>query len=405
MSYDVAAIRADFPILAQTVYDKPMAFLDTAASAQKPQTVIDAITHIYSKEYANIHRGVYWLSMQATNQFESARKTIQKFLGAAHKEEIIFVRNGTEAINLVANSYGSLLKEGDEIIISEMEHHANIVPWQMLRDQKNITLRVIPINDAGELVMEEYKNLLNENTKLVAITHTSNALGTINPIKEMIDLAHSAGAKVLVDGCQSVPHEAVNVQTLDADFYVFSGHKLYGPSGVGILYGKKELLDAMPPYQTGGEMIRHVTLEKTEFNVLPYKFEAGTPAIAEAVGLAAAIDYLENIGLDRIAAHEHSLLEYATQKLSSIEGVNLIGTAAHKAGIVSFTLDNVHPHDIGTILDREGVAVRAGHHCAHPVMQHYGVNATVRASFGLYNNTDDVDALVNAVIKTKEWFS
>lgn len=396
----------DFPVLAQQVYGKRLAFLDSAASSQKPQAVIDAVMSAYSETYANIHRGVYYLSMQSTQKFEQARKKVQQFLHAQSEREIVFVRGATEAINLVAHSFGqAFLQAGDEVIISEMEHHANIVPWQMLRDQYGVVLKVVPINDAGEFLMEEYIKLLSDKTKLVAVTHVSNALGTINPIADIITAAHEIGAKILVDGCQAVPHVAVDVQALDADFYVFSGHKLYGPSGIGVLYGKEALLNAMPPYQTGGEMIRHVTFEKTEFNVLPYKFEAGTPAIAEAIGLGAAIDYVRAVGLDVIAAHEHALLNYATEKLHAIDGLQLIGTAANKAAIVSFVLEGIHPHDIGTILDQEAVAVRAGHHCSHPVMQHYGVNATVRASFGVYNTREDVDQLYAALLKVKEIFA
>lgn len=404
-SYPAEQYRADFPVLSQQIYGKELAFLDSAASSQKPQSVIDAVTGAYGETYANIHRGVYWLSMQSTQKFEAVRKKAQAFIHAKSEREIIFVRGATEAINLVAHSFSkAFLQAGDEIIISEMEHHANIVPWQMIRDELGVILKVVPINDAGELVFEEYQSLLSDKTKLVAITHISNALGTINPVKEMIAKAHEVGAKVLIDGCQAVPHLAVDVQDLDVDFYVFSGHKLYGPTGSGVLYGKESLLEAMPPYQTGGEMIRHVTIEKTEFNVLPHKFEAGTPAIAEVIGLGAAIDYLSDIGLDRIAAHEHALLEYATTQLSQIEGLRIIGTAKEKAAIISFVLEGVHPHDIGTILDQQAVAVRAGHHCSHTVMQHFGVNATVRASFGLYNIKEDVDQLVAALRNVKEIF-
>ena len=398
-------IRQDFPILQQPVYGKKLAFLDSAASAQKPQAVIDALTECYTQSYANIHRGVYYLSMKATEAFEAARQKVQRFIHAKEDREIIFVRGATEAINLVASSYGRhFLNEGDEIIISEMEHHSNIVPWQMLRDEKGIVLRIAPINDAGELLLDEYKALLNERTKLVAMTHVSNALGTITPIKEIIDLAHQAGAKVLVDGCQAVPHLPVDVQALDCDFYAFSGHKMYGPSGIGVLYGKAELLESMPPYQGGGEMIASVTFEKTTYNVIPHKFEAGTPAIAEAIGLGAAVDYLTHIGMKNIAANEAELLRYGTEQLSAIDGLTLVGTAKEKASILSFTLKGVHPHDIGTIIDHEAVAVRTGHHCAQPVMKHFGIAATARASLGVYNTKEDIDALVKAIHKVQEFF-
>lgn len=405
VAFDSVAVRKDFPVLAREVYGKKLAFLDSAASAQKPQCVIDAERQCYEEEYANIHRGVYWLSQQATKRFEAARKKVQAFINAKQDREIIFVRGGTEAINLVAHSYGKgFLKAGDEIIISEMEHHANIVPWQMLREEKGIVLKVIPFNEAGELDIDAYKELLSDKTKFVAVTHVSNALGTVNPVKEMAKLAHAVGAKILVDGCQAVPHLKVDVQDIDADFYAFSGHKLYGPTGIGVLYGKAELLQAMPPYQTGGEMIRTVTFDKTEYNVIPHKFEAGTPAIAQAIGLGAAIDYLSAFDMDDVRAHDDELVAYASAELQKIKGMRLIGTAKEKVGVVSFVLDGIHPHDIGTILDREGVAVRAGHHCAQPIMQHYQVSATVRASFGIYNNKADVDALVKALQKCQEIF-
>ena len=406
MTYEIDRIRKDFPILHRPVYDKNLAFLDNAASTQKPRAVIDAVKQCYEAEYANIHRGLYYLSMKATEAFDKARRKAQHFINASSEKEIIFVRGATEGINLVASSYGrNFLQADDEIILSEMEHHSNIVPWQMLRDEKGIILKIVPINDVGEIIMEEYKNLLSDKTKLVAITHISNALGSIIPIKEIITLAHESGAKVLVDGCQAVPHMNVDMQALDCDFYVFSGHKMYAPTGIGILYGKEDLLDAMPPYHGGGEMIRSVTFEKTTYNELPYKFEAGTPAIAQVIGLGAAIDYLEDIGMDAIFHHEKSLFSYAIEKMQQMEGIHLIGTAKEKAGIISFTMEGIHPHDIGTLLDHEGVAIRTGHHCAQPVMQHYGVSATARASFGMYNTRGDVDALIHALLKTQEFFA
>lgn len=404
-AFPVETIRKDFPILTQEIYGNPQVFLDNAASTQKPLSVIEAESECYRKYYANIHRGVYYFSQVATDKYEAARHKIRQFIHAKEDKEIIFVRGATEAINLVAHSYGRhFLKAGDEVIISEMEHHSNIVPWQMLRDSLGIKLRIVPINDEGELLLESYQQLITEHTKLVAITHVSNALGTITPIKEIIHIAHAAGAKVLVDGCQAIAHMPVNVEELDCDFYVFSGHKMYGPSGIGVLYGKKALLEAMPPYQGGGEMIRSVTFEKTEYNDLPHKFEAGTPAIAQAIGLGAAVDYLQHLHIHRIAAYEATLLHYATEKLSAIKDIKLIGTANEKAAIISFTLDSIHPHDIGTVLDRQGIAVRTGHHCAMPVMQHFEVAATTRASFGIYNTLADVDALVVGLYKTREFF-
>lgn len=405
LPYNVDKIRGDFPILDQCVYGKALVFLDNAASTQKPGAVINAMAKCYTQEYANVHRGVYYLSEKATEAFEDSRHKIKGFINASEDREIIFVRGATEAINLVASSYGGhFLKKGDEVVISEMEHHSNIVPWQILRDRTGIVLKVIPITDKGELQMEAYKKLLNARTKLVAVTQVSNALGTVTPIKEVIDLAHEAGAKVLVDGCQAIGHMPVDVQALDCDFYVFSGHKMYGPTGIGVLYGKAELLEAMPPYQGGGEMISSVTFEKTEYNVIPYKFEAGTPAIAEVIGLGAAVDYLKKLGMANIAAHERALLHYAIEQLSTLQGLRIIGTATRKTGIVSFILDDIHPHDIGTVLDRQGVAVRTGHHCAMPVMQHFGIAATARASLGIYNTKADIDALVAGLQKTKEFF-
>ena len=404
-AYDVARVRADFPILAEKIYGHPLVFLDSAASAQKPSQVIEAVKHCYEHEYANIHRGVYALSQRATESFEAARDTVRAFLNAAESREIIFVRGGTEAINLVADAYGRAnLGPGDEIILSHMEHHSNIVPWQMLRAERGVVLRIAPIDDDGNLLMDEFEKLLGPRTRLVAMTHASNALGTIVDVKQVARLTHDHGALLLVDGCQGVVHLEVDVQDIDCDFYVFSGHKLYGPSGIGALYGKAALLEDMRPYQGGGEMIRTVTFEKTEYNVIPHKFEAGTPNIAGAIGLGAAIDYVTGLGIQRIAAHEHELLTYATEKLSEFNSVRLYGTARDKAAILSFAIEGVHPHDVGTILDRQGIAVRAGHHCAQPVMDRFGVAATVRASFGLYNTTEDADALCAGIAKVMELF-
>lgn len=403
--FDAARMRKDFPALHQSVHGKPLVYLDNAATSQKPLSVIEALDHYYRHDNANIHRGVHTLSERASAAFEGARAKVQGFLNAAESREIIFVRGATEAINLVAQSYARpRLKPGDEVLITEMEHHSNIVPWQMVCQQTGAMLKVVPIDAAGELVMEDFYRLLNPRTKLLGVVHISNALGTVNPVREMIAAAHAQGAVVLVDGAQAVPHAAVDVQTLDCDFYVFSGHKLYGPTGIGVLYGKAVLLEAMPPYQGGGDMIRTVSFVKTEYNVLPYKFEAGTPHIAGGIGLGAAIDYISAVGLDAIAAWEHELLRYATARALEIPGLRLIGTARDKAGILSFVLERIHPHDIGTILDHEGVATRTGHHCAMPVMEHYGVPATARASFALYNTRDDVDRLIGAISKAREIF-
>ena len=405
LAYDVDRVRADFPILSETVYGKPLIYLDNGASAQKPRQVIEAMDRVFETEYANVHRGVHYMSQHATEAYEDARRKIQRFMGASSEKEIVLTRGATEAINLVANSYGrTFLKAGDEVIVSHMEHHANIVPWQLLRDSIGIELKVVPIDDDGELDMEAYKSLLNERTKIVAMTHISNAIGTVVPIAEVIRLAHEAGAVVLVDGCQAAPHTKIDVQALDADFYVFAPHKIYGPTGIGVLYGKEDILNSMPPWQGGGDMIASVTFEKTTFQKAPLRFEAGTPSIAEGVGLGAAIDYLEDIGMDAIAAHEEGLLHYATERLSAIEGLRIIGTAKEKAAIVSFVMDCAHPHDIGTIIDRAGIAVRTGHHCAEPVMARYGLAATARASFGLYNTTAEVDALAEALEGVKELF-
>ena len=404
--YDVEAIRRDFPILSRTVHGKPLVFLDSAASAQKPQIVIDAVANCYSEEYANIHRGVYFLSQLATEKFEGARGKVQRFLNAADAREIVFTRNATEAINLVASSYGRrFLKKGDEIILSEIEHHSNIVPWQLLRDETGIVIKVAPVDDRGALLLDRFRALLSERTKLVAVTHMSNALGTVLPVKEIARLAHDAGALVLVDGCQAVPHMPVDVREIDADFYVFSGHKLYGPSGIGVLYAKAPLLEAMPPYQGGGEMIVSVSFEKSTYAPIPHKFEAGTPHIAGAIGLGAAIDYVTATGLNRISNHEHALTTYATERLMAIPGVSLVGTAPGKGSILSFTVEGVHPHDVGTILDHHGIAVRAGHHCAQPVMDRFKVPATVRASLGMYNTEAEVDVLTAAIRDVREIFA
>lgn len=403
--FPIEQIRADFPILGETIRNKPLVYLDNAASCQKPQAVIDSIVHTYSHEYANIHRGVHTLSVRATDKFEGAREKVRAFINAASTKEIIFVRGATEAINLVAQSYGkSQLKAGDEIVISAMEHHANIVPWQMLCQQIGAVLKVAPMNKKGELLFDAFEQLLNANTKLVAITHMSNALGSINPVEKIIAAAHAKNIPVLLDGAQAIPHMAVDVQALDCDFYVFSGHKLYGPSGTGVLYGKQALLEAMPPYQGGGDMIRQVTFAKTEYAGLPHKFEAGTPAIAEIIGLGAAIDYVSGIGMNNIAAYEAELLDYATQQAEQIKGLNIIGQAGHKGGILSFTLDRIHPHDIGTMLDSLGIAIRAGHHCAMPVMDFYGVPATARASFAMYNTRQEIDVLMQGIKSLIEVF-
>jgi cysteine desulfurase/selenocysteine lyase len=402
---DVQALRQDFPALHQTVHGKPLAYLDNAASAQTPQPVLDAILEFYRRDRANVHRGVHELSQRATASYEQARIKVQRFLNAASYQEIVWTRGTTEGINLVASSWGRKnVKAGDEVIISALEHHSNIVPWQMLCEEKGAKLRVIPMNQAGELEMDELGRLLSDRTKIVAVNHVSNALGTINPVEEIIARAHAAGAIVLLDGAQAVPHMPVDVQALDADFYAFSGHKIFGPTGIGILYGKQALLESMPPYQGGGDMIASVTFEKTTYNDLPYKFEAGTPNIADGIGLGAALDYVQEIGLDSIARYEAELLAYATEAVGAIQGVRLIGTAKEKASVLSFVLDGVHPHDIGTILDREGVAVRAGHHCAQPVMDFFGVAATTRASFAFYNTREEIDQLAAAIVKVKELF-
>ncbi|SCU85083.1 selenocysteine lyase, PLP-dependent [Cupriavidus necator] len=404
-SLEVERLRQDFPILRQTINGKPLVYLDNAATTQKPQSVIDCEAHYYGVLNANIHRGVHTLSQRATDAYEAARDAVRDLINAVGREEIVFVRGTTEAINLVAASFGQRLRPGDEILISAMEHHSNIVPWQLACQRTGALLQVAPINDAGELMLEEFARLLGPRTRLVALTHLSNALGTVNPVRHVIELAHAHGIPVLIDGAQAVPHLKVDVQDLDCDFYAFSGHKLYGPTGVGVLYGKAALLDAMPPYQGGGDMIREVTFRKTTYNELPYKFEAGTPNIAGVIALGAAIGYVRALGLEAIAAHEHALLAYASAQAARIAGLRMIGTAADRASILSFTLDGIHPHDVGTILDQHGVAVRAGHHCAMPVMERFGVPATVRASFALYNTREEVDALFAAVRAAQEVFA
>lgn len=403
--FDAKRWREDFPALDQTVHGRPLVYLDNAATAQKPRSVIDCEVRYYETSNANVHRGIHELSRRATEAYEAAREKARAFLNAASAREIVFVRGATEAINLVAQSYGrSRLRAGDEILLTEMEHHSNIVPWQLLCEHTGALLRVAPIDDAGKLRLDAFERLLGAHTKLVALAHVSNALGTINPLPRLIELAHAAGARVVVDGAQAAPHLAVDVQALDCDFYALSGHKLYAPTGIGVLYGKAALLDAMPPYQGGGEMISRVTFAKTSYNALPFKFEAGTPNIAGAIGLGAAIDYVGAIGLNAIAAHERELLRDATRRAGEVPGLRLIGTARDKAGILSFTLDGVHAHEIGTILDHEGIAIRAGHHCAMPVMDRFGVAATARASFALYNTPEDVEALFDGLGKVRELF-
>jgi cysteine desulfurase/selenocysteine lyase len=397
--------RDNFPVLNQRVHDKPLVYLDNAATTQKPQMVLDAMNQFYQADNSNIHRGVHELSERSTLHYEQARVKIQKFLNAADWREIIFCRGATEGINLVAYTYGRRhVEAGDEIVISAMEHHSNIVPWQILCEEKKAILRIAPINERGELLLDEFEKLLGPRTKLVSIVHVSNALGTVNPIAEIVSIAHRHGVPVFVDGAQAVAHLKVDVQAIDCDFYALSGHKMFGPTGIGVLYGKAALLDKMPPYQGGGDMIRNVTFAKTTYNELPYKFEAGTPNIAGTIGLGAAVDYLNGIGLDRVAAYEHDLLAYGTEQLERIPGLRIIGTAREKASVLSFVLEGVHPHDVGTILDREGVAVRTGNHCAQPVLEWFGVPATTRASIAFYNTRQDIDALVAGLAKVKEIF-
>ena len=405
-NYDVDAIRADFPILASEFNGYPLTFLDSGASAQKPECVLRRMDDVYRRSYANVHRGAYTLSQAATDYYEGARKTVARYLNARSDDEIVFTHNVTAAINLVAHSYGRrFMERGDEVIISQMEHHANIVPWQLLRDEIGIELKVAPIDEAGNLLLDQLAEMFSHKTKLVSLTHVSNVLGTIVPIKKVIDLAHERDIPVLIDGAQGIVHTRVDVQDLDAEFYAFTGHKLYGPSGIGVLYGKKDLLNTMPPYQGGGDMIERVTFEKTTYRDAPARFEAGTPPFVEAAGLAAAIDYVDEIGMENISSHEQELLNYATERLNEVDGITIYGEAQHKAGIISFTLDKVHPHDIATIVDSRGVSVRAGHHCAQPLMDWYGVAATTRASFGMYSNKQDVDALVDGLKYVKEIFS
>lgn len=404
--FEVEEIRNDFPILKRLVNGKPLVYLDNAATSQKPQSVIDALTQYYTFDNANIHRGLYFLSELATEQYETARLKVKELINALSASEIIFVRGTTEAINLVASSLcrAKHFKDGDEIIISHMEHHANIVPWQLMSDRKKIKLKIIPISDSGELDLDEYEKMITEKTKLVSVVHISNSLGTINPVKKIIEIAHSHGVPVLLDGAQAVPHFKVDVQDLNADFYAFSGHKVFGPTGIGVLYGKTELLEMMPPYQGGGDMIRTVTFEKTTFDDLPRKFEAGTPNIAGGIGLGAAIDYLNQFDRNDLVAHENVLLDYATEKLSQVEGLRIIGTAKEKASVVSFVIDGIHPYDIGTIIDTDGIAIRTGHHCTQPLMARFNVPATARASFAFYNTKEEVDKLILGIQKVKKMF-
>jgi cysteine desulfurase/selenocysteine lyase len=398
-------VRQDFPILRQTVYGKPLIYLDNAATSQKPQSVIDAITAFYTHDCANVHRGVYLLSERATDSYEAARGKAQRFLNAADVREIVFVRGATEGINLVAHTFVKpRLAAGDEVLITAMEHHSNIVPWQIVTAEREAHLRVAPIDDRGELILEEFERLLGPRTRFVSVAHVSNALGSINPVRRIVEMAHARGVPVLVDGAQAAPHAKLDLRDLGCDFYAFSGHKLYGPTGIGILYGKAAHLEAMPPFQGGGDMIRSVTFEKTEYNDPPYKFEAGTPNIAGAIGLGAAIDYIEGVGLAEISAHEGELLCHATGALAAIPGVRIVGTSRQKAAVISFVVEGVHAHDVATILDREGIAVRAGHHCAQPVMERFGLAATARASFAMYNTIEEVDALARAIGKVKEIF-
>jgi cysteine desulfurase/selenocysteine lyase len=405
-AFNVEKVRRDFPILSREVHGKKLVYLDNAATAQKPRAVIDAISRYYEQGNANVHRGVHFLSEDATAEHERARRTVQQFINAAHESEIIFVRGATEAINLVAQTYGRAnVGAGDEVLITAMEHHSNIVPWQILCEEKGAKLRVAPMNDDGELLLDEFEKLLGPRTRIVAMPHVSNALGTVNPVGRMVEMAHRRNIPVLVDGAQAVPHMKVDVQTLGCDFYAFSSHKMFGPIGIGALYGKSALLEQMPPYQGGGDMISSVTFEKTTYNKLPFKFEAGTPNVAGAIAWGTAIEYLNGLGMDNIEAYEHELLAYATEKVSAIPGVRLIGRARKKAGVLSFVIEGIHPHDIGTVLDQEGIAIRTGHHCAQPVMQRFGVPATARASFALYNTKAEVDTLAEGIRKVQEVFA
>lgn len=403
--YDVLKVREDFPILSREVYGKPLVYFDNGATTQKPRSVVDAIADEYYSVNANVHRGVHFLSQQATELHEASRETVRRFINARSTNEITFTRGTTESINLLASSFSeAFLNEGDEVVVSVMEHHSNIVPWQLQAMRKGIVLKVIPMNDRGELLQEEYEHLFSERTKLVCVAHVSNVLGTVNPVKGMIATAHAHGVPVLVDGAQSVPHMAVDVQALDADFYVFSGHKVYGPTGVGVLYGKEDWLDKLPPYQGGGEMIQHVSFERTTFNELPFKFEAGTPDYIGTTGLAKALDYVSAIGMEQIAAHEHQLTQYAMQRLKEIPGMRIFGEAADKGSVISFLVGNIHHFDMGTLLDRLGIAVRTGHHCAQPLMQRLGIEGTVRASFGLYNTREEIDVLVAGIERVSKMF-
>ena len=404
-TFSVEKVRRDFPILASLVYGKPLIYLDNAASTQKPASVIESLRHYYMAEHSNVHRGVHYLSELATQKYEAARVKVQKFMNAGSEREIIFVRGATEAINLVAATYGKMkLKPGDEVLITGLEHHSNIVPWQMICEEKGAHLRVVPIDDNGDVLLDEFNSLLSEKTKIAAISHISNALGTVNPVKQMIEMAHRKSIPVLIDGAQAVQHLRVDVRNLDADFYVFSSHKVFGPTGIGILYGKAQLLESMPPYQGGGDMIKSVTFEKTIFNDIPYKFEAGTPHIEGAIGLGAAIDYLKLFDWNHVQEYEQALLKFAEEELFAIDGLKIIGTSKEKAGVISFVLEGIHPHDIGTILDREGIAIRTGHHCAQPVMQRFGIPATARASFAFYNTREEVRALVRSIQTVKKVF-
>lgn len=402
---NIDQIRDDFPILSRTVYGKPLVYLDNGATTQKPRAVVEAITEEYYSVNANVHRGVHFLSQRATELHEASRETVRRFINARSTSEIVFTRGTTESINLLAYSYGeACLKAGDEVLLSTMEHHSNIVPWQLLQARKGIVLKVIPMNDRGELLLDAYRELFTERTRLVCVAHVSNVLGTVNPVKDMIRTAHSHGVPVLVDGAQSIPHMPVDVQDLDADFYVFSGHKVYGPTGVGVLYGKEDWLDRLPPYQGGGEMIQHVSFERTTFNELPFKFEAGTPDYIGTTALARALDYVTALGMDRIAAHEHDLTTYAMERLRQVPGMRIFGEAAEKGSVISFLVGDIHHFDMGTLLDRLGIAVRTGHHCAQPLMQRLGIEGTVRASFGLYNTRQEVDALVDGVVRVSRMF-
>ncbi|MEZ5344786.1 MAG: cysteine desulfurase [Pyrinomonadaceae bacterium] len=405
-NFDVNKIREDFPVLSSTVNGKPLVYMDNTASSQVPNLVIERGAEYLKHEHSNVHRGVHYLSQKATTEYEAAREKVRRFINAKEAAECIFVRGTTEGINLVAGSYGrKFINEGDEIIISQMEHHSNIVPWQMIAEERGAKIRVIPMTEKGELIIDEYENLLNERTKIVAIAHISNSIGTVNPVKEMIETAHKFGVPVLIDGAQAAPHMRIDVQDLDADFYAFSGHKMFAPTGSGVLYGKREWLEKLDPYQGGGSMIRNVTFEKTTYAPIPEKFEAGTPAIAPSIGLGAAIDYLNSIDLDAAFEHEHELTAYALERLAALDGVKIIGTATERASVISFTIENVHPHDIGTILDQEGIAVRAGHHCAQPLMDFYDVPATARASFAFYNTKEEVDVLCDSIQKVIDVFA